>query len=357
MPHQFPYQPQVIYALEIAALVSFSIFILGSIDVFFNRIGTLVAIVIGAMFFAYAVSPAVVWLEHRVARPTAIAIVYCSLVGALAIALVVVVPIFVNDLSALGDDMSKASASYQQQTVNMPLVARLPLTLRNDVVHAPERIATAIAGLGTAAATAIFGFALSAAAIVALIIVVPVLAIYFLTEVNSIRRHVLGWIPPAARLPAARVGREIDTIIGGFIRGQFIVATVVGTLITVLLLILHVKYALLIGVFAGILDVIPYVGAVAGWLPAVAISLLTNGWQNALLVTIGIIVINQLEGNVILPRIMSDKIGLSPLVVIIALFLGGELFGILGLLVAVPAVAVARVIATKVVDETLPPAE
>ena len=78
----------------------------------------------------------------------------------------------------------------------------------------------------------------------------------------------------------------------------------------------------------------------AGWLPAFAISLSANGWQNALLVTLGIILINQIEGNLIVPRVISAKVGLSPLTVIVALFVGGELLGVLGLLVAVPLVAV-----------------
>jgi predicted PurR-regulated permease PerM len=107
---------------------------------------------------------------------------------------------------------------------------------------------------------------------------------------------------------------------------------------------LHVKYALLIGVVAGIFDIIPFVGAFVGAVPAVALAFFNDGWQHALIVAIVFVLIFQAEGHFIAPRIVSESVGLSPLTVIVAILIGGELHGIGGMFLAVPIAAALRVI-------------
>jgi predicted PurR-regulated permease PerM len=114
---------------------------------------------------------------------------------------------------------------------------------------------------------------LSIVSILALFIVIPVVAGYMTAESRAIRRSLLGYLPRKARLRAARIIHDLDRVVGGFIRGQLVVAAIVGTLVTLLLLGLHVPYAPLIGLVAGTLDVIPYVGAVAGWLPPLSLPI------------------------------------------------------------------------------------
>jgi predicted PurR-regulated permease PerM len=137
--------------------------------------------------------------------------------------------------------------------------------------------------------------------------------------------------------------RDLDSVLGGFIRGQILVGIVIGTFITVALLLLHVKYAVLIGVAGGIGDIIPYVGAFVGFVPAVILAFVNDGWQHALVVTVVFIAIFQLEGHFIAPKIVSDSVGLSPLTVIVAILIGGELLGVLGMFVAVPVAGILRV--------------
>jgi predicted PurR-regulated permease PerM len=350
----FPLQRHIIYALQIAALIAAAVYILSNVAEFLSRIQTFVGIAVAAIFFAYAIAPAVGWLGRSISKPLAITSIYVAMVLLLGVAGVVILPGLNDSAIQLRADLPQAIASYHEQVARSPLVGALPPKLHNAVVNAPERGATALENVGTDAATGALAFGISAASFIGFMAVVPVLAIYLLLEADTIRRAALRVTPPAARLPAARLGREIDSMLGGFIRGQLTVAVIVGALMTALLLALHVKYALLIGVLAGLFDIVPYVGAVAGWIPAFIIALFTNGWQNALLVTLGIVIINQVEGNFIVPRIISAKVGLSPLTVIVALFVGSELLGVLGLLVAVPLVAVFRMVAEKVVDEATP---
>jgi len=151
-------------------------------------------------------------------------------------------------------------------------------------------------------------------------------------------------VPLPAQPKALALMHDLDNVLGGFIRGQLTVGATIGVCITVALLILHVKYAVLIGVMAGLLDVIPYVGAIAGFVPSVTLALANDGWQHALIVALVFAGIFQAEGHFIAPKIVSDSVGLTPLMVIIAILIGGELLGITGMFIAVPIAAVMRVI-------------
>jgi len=109
---------------------------------------------------------------------------------------------------------------------------------------------------------------------------------------------------------------------------------------------------LLIGVFAGAVDIIPYLGAVAGAIPAVIIALITHGLGWALLVVGAFVVVNQVEGHIIVPNVVGQRVGLTPFMVIVAILIGAELGGILGMFIAVPVAAIIKALAVRF----LPPA-
>jgi predicted PurR-regulated permease PerM len=156
-------------------------------------------------------------------------------------------------------------------------------------------------------------------------------------------------IPLAIRPKTLDVLGDMERVVGGFIRGQVIVGATIGALITIMLSIMHVKYGVLIGVAAGVLDIIPYVGAVAAFVPAVLLALFQDGasvqsLQHAALVAILFVLIFQAEGHFISPKIVSESVGLSPLWVIIAVLIGADLAGIAGMFIAVPVAGMVRVL-------------
>ncbi|HEV3158352.1 MAG TPA: AI-2E family transporter, partial [Candidatus Baltobacteraceae bacterium] len=154
----------------------------------------------------------------------------------------------------------------------------------------------------------------------------------------------LRLVPQRNRVKVTAIARDLDRVLGGFVRGQVLIGFVIGACITVMLLLTHVRYAVLIGVMAGVLNVIPYIGSIAGFFPAVTLALFDDGWQHALLVGFLFVAIFQLDGHFITPRIVSESVGLSPLMVIIAILIGGELHGIPGMFIAVPVAAILRVL-------------
>jgi predicted PurR-regulated permease PerM len=111
-----------------------------------------------------------------------------------------------------------------------------------------------------------------------------------------------------------------------------------------MLLATHVPYALLIGVAAGILNFIPYAGAVIGFVPSVLLALAYNGPGSALLVALLFAVIQQIDGNFVAPRVLKENVGLSPLYIILSILLGSEMFGLIGTFLAVPVAAMLRVL-------------
>ncbi|MDQ2866601.1 MAG: AI-2E family transporter [Candidatus Eremiobacteraeota bacterium] len=339
-------QDRVRYALEILGVIALAGLIFSNVLNFIGHIQTVAVIVIGALFFTYLIYPAVERLHRRLPLGASIAIVYVAFAAIVAFGASVIVPALSGNIK---DFISSAPtlANHAEASLadpNNPLIERLPASAQAYLTKLPANLTELATRYGAETASRTLVILLSTVSFVALFIVIPVVAAYMLMEAEALKKTFVGMISPGARPRTLKIISDLDKVIGGFIRGQLIVAATVGALITILLLVLHVQYAVLIGIAAGILDVIPYVGALAGWLPAFFIALFANGWQNALFVTAGFVVINQLEGHIIAPNVVSKSVELTPLVVVIALITGGELLGIPGLLIAVPVAGIIRVV-------------
>nr|WP_243119920.1 AI-2E family transporter [Pelotomaculum propionicicum] len=175
------------------------------------------------------------------------------------------------------------------------------------------------------------------------ILLAPVLSFYILKDLDLIKEKAFAAVPPAWRDDLKGLLQEIDQVLGSFVKGYFLVAAVVGGLTVVAMVLLGVDFPLMLGIVSGLAELIPYFGPVIGAVPAVGLAVLKSKWL-ALKVAAVFLIIHQLEGNFISPKIMGDKVGLHPLVVILSLLAGGELYGLAGMLLAVPAAAVLRVI-------------
>jgi predicted PurR-regulated permease PerM len=174
---------------------------------------------------------------------------------------------------------------------------------------------------------------------------VPVLSFYFLRDWDILVARVDALLPRAIQPTIARLARESDEMLGGFLRGQFAVMVTLAIVYTIGLWLVGLDLALLIGLIAGLVSFIPYLGVITGVLLSVIASLVQygDGWH-VLLVLIVFTVGPTLESFVLLPRLVGNKIGMHPVGVIFALMAGGRLFGFLGILLALPMSAVAMVL-------------
>lgn len=178
---------------------------------------------------------------------------------------------------------------------------------------------------------------------IAMVFITPFVTFYILIDVDKIKAGFMALIPEKRKEEFSGLLHEIDLMLGRYIRGQIVVCVVIGVTIAIAMWIMGIQYSALIGVFAGIVYVIPYVGIVVGIIPAVLIALFKSPLY-ALIVLIVLILIHWAEGHTIVPMVMGQSLGLPPLVVIIALIIGAETMGILGMFLAVPIASVVRVV-------------
>jgi predicted PurR-regulated permease PerM len=351
-PWRWMTDARVTYALKVLMLLVLAFYAGEFILEILVRIRAVVYIVIAAIFLAYLIYPAVVRLRRRMPLVLAIVVVYAGIVLGIVVAALFIVPHVMDDVQRLVARYPDLASKFNSLVYNPndPLAASLPSWLRAEIAQAPVQIAQWVQLRGLQTAGHVVVVLAGTIAIVAVFIVVPVVTAYLLLDLEQLKESLAAIVPADRWRDTMSLLSEIDGVIGGFIRGQLLVALFVGVLITIALMLLHVPYPYLFGLLAFFGDLIPYVGAVLAFLPAFFSAILTNGWVNALLVTLAFVAIFEAEGHLIAPTVVGRQVKLSAFVVIVALLIGGEVAGLFGMLIAVPVAGVVRVVATRVVE-------
>jgi len=176
-----------------------------------------------------------------------------------------------------------------------------------------------------------------------IIVFAPILAFYVIKDWEQIRNAFLDILPPGARRDISIMAGQIDRVIIEFSKGYLLIAAMIGILVGISAAILKVKYALLIGIISAITELIPYFGPFLGGIPAVGLAL-SQSSSSAIYLAAAIIILQQIEANIISPKIIGDRLGMHPLLIVFALLAGGKLFGIVGMLVAVPLTASLKIV-------------
>jgi predicted PurR-regulated permease PerM len=145
--------------------------------------------------------------------------------------------------------------------------------------------------------------------------------------------------------------RRINHIFTNYIYSRLICSAIMAIACAVVLTLLRVKYALILGLFVGVMDMIPYFGSIISSVISVLITFITGGLWKAIWSAVVLLVLQQLDGNLLGPKIMGDSLKISPLAIVLAVSVGGTLFGFLGMLLSVPVVAIIRAIVMEYIDE------
>ena len=172
----------------------------------------------------------------------------------------------------------------------------------------------------------------------------PIVAFYLLVDLPHIRRTAESLIPEGARPEVMHLAHRLNRAIGGFFRGQLLVASIVGVMCSVGLLAIGLRFWFLVGMIAGLFNVIPLIGPWVGGIPGVVIALTTGSPLQALGVVIVMVAAQQIDNHFITPQVMHRAVQLHPAAVILALLAGGTLGGFFGLLLAVPVAAVLKIL-------------
>lgn len=197
----------------------------------------------------------------------------------------------------------------------------------------------------------LFGFGAGAGVVlrgvaetIAVVGLAPILAIYLLMDLERFKARTLELTPPRYRNEFAYVSTEVGTALGSFVRGQLLVALIVGVASSFGMWVIDLPFWLIIGIVAGFLNLIPFLGPVVGGALAALVALLNGDPWQAVWAVLIMIVVQQIDNHVITPVIQRARVQLSPLVIVLALIVGGTLAGLLGVLVAIPATAAVRIL-------------
>lgn len=315
--------------------------ILALIFLYFVK-GILISFILAAVI-AYFLYPLVAYLEGKraISRLGAIFLSYLVVTLLLLLLFMYIIPLLTEELSQLIADIPNYTREIQriinrlQQNYQQALVLDATQRLSAELLNRAEVIVIQVA----ARTTQVIVWLVTS---LANLIIALILAFYLLRDFNQIKSNLIGLLPTRYREKVLVFWSEINQVIEGFIRGQLLVAFFVAFTVTVGLYWLGIPYALIIGLIAGIAGIIPYLGSIIGILPALILAFLQSPWL-ALKVLVMFVIIQQVEGSIVAPKIVGERVGLHPLIIVFSLLAGGQLLGIWGMLLAVPLAAALKV--------------
>ena len=298
---------------------------------FFMRrlLGEALTLILGAAAVAFLLEPLTRVYERRLARPRAALAAMGTVLGSLAAAIWLLLPSLIQEATLLARQLPESLKRVQSALASASawLEAQLP------GVRLPEP------QLDSAMLSSLAGGTLSVAGSVAdfscLVSLMFVLGYFFLCDRDRLLIRMELLVPRAVRPTAVRMGNAVCRELRLYLRGQGLIALAVGALAAVGLALIGLRSALVLGVIVGVLNMIPYFGPVLGGIPAV-LAALGGGWKKAALTVFVLWAVQQADGMVISPRILGGVTGLSPAAVLIAIFVGSHVCGILGMLLALP---------------------
>ena len=258
--------------------------------------------------------------------------------------ILLIVPVLEAQVVAL---VTAAPAYFEKLRVLIePLLQRVAAMNGGDPLAKLPAAASDLVKIATRVLRELVTGGVALANLLSLIFITPVVAFYLLRDWDRMIAVIDGWLPQAqAPVIRAQVG-EIDRTLSAFVRGQGSVCLILGVLYGTALSLAGLQFGLIIGLFSGIISFVPFVGALLGGAISIGLALLQFESLGPVALVTGIYLVGQvLEGNFLTPRLVGGAVGLHPVWVIFSLLAGGALFGFLGVLIAVPAMAVIGVLA------------
>lgn len=294
-----------------------------------------------AIILSSLIDPLADWFEKKkMRRGLAVLIIYVAVFGLLALIFVLLVPLIINQAVQLIENFGNywqkflaGLSSLKSLTIRFGLWENLQTTLP----------ATLKGGLGTVQAlvNSLFGFFGSIFSLV----LVLVITFYMVVEEEGFKKALRSLVPASYQTYLIQLWTRVKEKLGSWLRGTLFLGLMVGLMSYVGLLILGVEYALLLALTTGVFELIPYIGPIFSGVIAVVLTFLQTGdWLKPLLVAALFVIIQQLENNLLVPKVMKKVVGLNPIVSIVSLLIGFRLLGVVGALLAIPVATVLSII-------------
>ena len=311
-----------------------------------------------SFIFAYICDPLVDWMEARkIPRTAGVAALAIGILAFLVLVWLIAIPLFSLELSRMTSDFPRYVGQFKSflipwlEKINIPVswdqwldnTEAYKDSLNTYASKLSQPLWKMISGTFNSLYSLIMGLLG--------VIIIPVAWFYLLRDIDPIKARIFEFVPGRHKKKTMDFFVEVDETLSNFFRGQFTVCIFLALMYIIgLEFIVDVPLGFLIGLFAGIASIVPYLGLIVGIVPALIMAALEHGdWVHPLGVVVVFTVAQVLEGSVITPKIIGDKLGMHPVTVIFSILIWGELLGFLGILIAVPVTAVLLVIVRRLV--------
>lgn len=311
------------------------------------QIQFVLVLVLLSLVFATAIQRPVDALERRhIPRPLAILLVYAMLIAAITVLFMVLSPA-VREQAVMFREQApesleelreawRASGNALLSGVGQQMLGRGIAFIENPSVGASIPLpGGAAVGLLTGLGGGIIG-----------LVTLLIISFYYLMEKAWLRRVVLSNASAETRIRVSKTWDEVEQKVGDWLRGQLTLVLIIGVTATIGYAVMGIRFWPLLGLWAGVTEIIPILGPWLGGIPAVIIAL-TQGWEKALLVVGFILILQMTENAILVPRVMRGAVGLSPLAVFLAILAGTEFAGVAGALLAIPVAAAIQVLLSQ----------
>ena len=341
MAHPSEYKPLIVWTLAVTALAVAVVW-----AAYLVR-GVLLLLYISGLL-AICLSPIVRIIDRqkllpigtrRFPRWLAILILYVAILGSFGAVLSLVFPPLIDQAQQLWAALPEMFERGQDFLISKGILSE-HLTFREAVERAPS------AGGGQAVGRTVISAVAGVAGGVIGLLTILILTFYFLVEANTLRTIVLQLFPRPDRPRVDAAARAITTKVSAWLGGQLLLAGIIGTTSAVGLWALGIPFFYVLALMSAIGEMIPVVGPILAAIPAIAVAA-TVSLNKVLLVIVFFVVQQQFENHVLVPKVMERQVGVSPVAVIVALLIGGNLLGIAGAILAVPTVAILQVLFTE----------
>ena len=299
-----------------------------------GQLWQILLLIVEAAVLAASLNPVLTWLQaHGVKRTIALGLILIAMVASVVGLGALVVPAMAAQVSAVIAGAPELQARIADALAGVPVLGERAAALRDS----PPT------DLAAPAAKDALPFALQALEGMVLGLTAVVMAFYFLADKERTIGFLYALLPRRYHVRTARILQDMERIVGGYVRGQAITSGISGVFVFALLWIVGAPNALALAVLAAVADAIPFIGIVITLIPAAGAGLAV-GPGTALIVVVAFLAFQEFESRILIPRVYGQALRLSPVVVIVALLVGGKLLGIIGALLALPMAAGIRVL-------------
>ncbi len=342
-------QKKIIVTLVISILILIFIYLIIKFFPFYSIIivfiGKMLLPFIIAAFISYLLHPIVDYLTTglRINRAISVLIIFLAFFILFFIIGYLTLPILTRQLIELNDQLPHLFYIYEQFIYSIyDSTAFLPEVVHDKITEFINKLETLLDGKTTKwldKLTNIFDF-------IVILTIIPVLVFYFLKDFTIIKNSLQMLLTKNNYAKAELIMSAVDDSLGKYIRGQILISTTITFITLISYHLLHLKYALVLAMFAGVMNIVPYFGPLIGLLPALLLSI-TISWKTTIFVIITTMVVQILEGSFLSPYIMGKSVQIHPILIILSLLVGVEIGGIIGMIVAIPVVTICKGIFEK----------